>query len=165
MLLIGNIISLIGSLLMVSIGFIKDKKKILLAQCGQFTIMAIGNLFLGAYAGTISNVIGIVRNLTFSRTASTNTLKVFFIIAQLSITLAKGIHSAVELCPVFSTIIFTWSIDAKSTIRFKIMLILAQILWMIYDFYYHNYTAFLFDILTILSNVCGIVALRRKIHE
>ncbi|MCD8014950.1 MAG: YgjV family protein [Lachnospiraceae bacterium] len=161
MLMAGNIMSLIGSLLMVSIGFINDKKKFLLAQCGQFTIMAIGNLFLGAYAGTISNVIGIVRNLTFSRTASTNALKVFFIIAQLTITLANGIHSAVELCPVFSTIIFTGSIDAKSTVRFKIILILAQVFWMIYDFYYHNYTAFLFDILTVLSNVCGVAALIR----
>lgn len=90
MLLIGNLVSLVGSLLMVSIGFLKDKKKILLVQCLQFGVLAAANLLLGAYAGAVSNSVSILRNLAFFKVTATTPLKVFFIVLQLGLTLAGG---------------------------------------------------------------------------
>ncbi len=45
--LIGNIISFAGAIIMVLIGLIKERKKILSAQIAQFALMGLGNLVLG----------------------------------------------------------------------------------------------------------------------
>ena len=160
--MLGNLASLIGSLLMVSIGFVREKRRILLAQCGQFAFMAAGNLLLGAIAGVVSNVVSICRNLTFTAVRPTGTLKTAFIALQLVLTLQGGAASPVELCPLLSAVLFTWSLDTESAVRFKAALIAAQALWLIYDACYHNIAAVVFDALTILSNVCGILAIQRR---
>ncbi|MCD8353434.1 MAG: YgjV family protein [Clostridiales bacterium] len=161
-LLLGNFIAFLGSLLMVSIGFIKDKTKILLVQCLQFGLLATANLLLGAYAGAVSNAVGIARNLAFFKVAATTPLKVFFIVLQLGITLANGVPAPIEFFPILATVIYTCSLDLKNIFRFKYVLIFTQALWVIYDFYYWNYAAFAFDLLTISAHIYSIVSLKRN---
>ena len=62
-LVIGNIISFAGAIVMVLIGLIKERKKILSAQIAQFSLMGLGNLVLGGPTGFITNMVSIVRNL------------------------------------------------------------------------------------------------------
>ena len=45
--LIANVISFIGCLLMVAIGLIKERRKILLTQCVLWAILTVSNLMLG----------------------------------------------------------------------------------------------------------------------
>ncbi|MCD7830400.1 MAG: YgjV family protein [Clostridiales bacterium] len=165
MLLIGNLVALVGSLLMVSIGFIKDKKKILTVQCLQFGVLAAANLLLGAYAGAVSNGVSIVRNLAFFKVEATTPLKVFFVVLQLGLTLAGGVPAPIELLPILSTVIYTCSLDMKSIFRFKFVLILTQSLWVVYDFYYQNYAAFVFDLLTVSAHIFSVIQLKRDGKE
>ena len=58
--LLGNLISLAGAVLMVVIGFIKRKEKVLAVQCVQFSLMGVGNLVLGGVTGALSNLIGLL---------------------------------------------------------------------------------------------------------
>ena len=46
-LIIGNVLGLIGALLMVGIGFMHERRHILIWQNVQFLIMGIGSLVLG----------------------------------------------------------------------------------------------------------------------
>lgn len=66
-----------------------------------------------------------------------------------------------ELLPILSTVIYTCSLDMKSIYRFKFVLILTQSLWVVYDFYYQNYSAFAFDLLTVSAHIFSLIQLKR----
>ncbi|MCQ2749635.1 MAG: YgjV family protein [Clostridia bacterium] len=48
---------------------------------------------------------------------------------------------------------FTLFIDLKSQVWFKIMIIITTGCYFVYDFALHGYTAFVFDALTMLTNL------------
>ena len=160
-LIIGNFIAFIGCILMVAVGFIKEKKKILIVQCFQFGIQGIANLILGAYAGFISGMISIVRNLVFSKINSTLSLKLLFIAAQLILTMNPNSFNLIECLPVIATVGLTWFIDTESNITFKKVIIFTCTCWLIYDFSYSNYVAMSFDFFTIISNFMGIKMIQK----
>ncbi len=160
--IIGNLISLVGCLLMVAIGFIRKKEHILAVQCLQFGIMGVGNLVLGAVSGTISNAVSIVRNLVFARRSSSLPLKVIFIILQVLLSLSALQSSPLEWLPLLAAAIFTWFLDTKSEVILKSVIIGTLLLWLVYDFCHLNYVAMTFDALSIVSNFIGILILRKK---
>ena len=53
--------------------------------------------------------------------------------------------------------VFTWFIDTQSDIRLKWIIRTARVMWGFCDFYYRNFVAFAFDVLTILSNFAAII--------
>ena len=159
MLILGNALSLIGCAMMVAIGFVKKKEKILRYQCVQFGFMAAGNLVLGGMSGTIANVVGIFRNLAFAKNKGGWGLKARFILIQLVISFVCWIPDAFELLPIVATVIFVLFLDTKSDVLFKAINILAMAMWVVYDFSNRNYVAFIFDILTIVSSAMAMVSL------
>ncbi len=162
MLLLGNIAAFIGCVIMVAIGLIKKKEHILTAQCFQFAFMGLGNLALGATAGFISNLVSIVRNLVFTRIRPTFALKIGFIAVQALLTLLIGGTALIEWLPVIAVVVYTWFLDIKNAVAFKLMIIGTQLLWTVYDLYYQNYVAFTFDLLTMVSTVIGIIRIKKE---
>lgn len=159
--LIGNIVSLIGCTLMVCIGLIKEKRKILSAQCLQFVFLGTGNLILGGFTGFIANVISLSRNLVFTWKDSSVPLKMLFVALQLLLSAGGLTGNIITWLPVLSTVLFTWFIDLKSEILFKILILICQVMWLVYDFYYHNYVSVTFDIMTMISTTIGIFLILR----
>ena len=157
----ANMVSMAGCVLMVVIGFMQKRRSILLPQCVQFAILASANLMLGAMTGFISGAIGIVRNLVFLKWENTRLLKIVFVVVQLVLSLSVGIHSFIDWFPIISTVLFTWFLDVKSEVRLKLVIIAAQSLWLVYDLVYLNYVTAAFDALTITSNFIGIVMIMR----
>lgn len=162
MLVLGNVISLAGCVLMVAIGFLKKKEQILGAQCVQFALMGMGNLVLGAIAGVISNGVSILRNLVLTKVENKTWIKVAFIAAQAGLTLMFGGWKFIEWLPVIAVVVYTWFLDLKNPVTFKLMIIGLQVLWVVYDFYYRNYVAFSFDLFTIASTTIGIFMIRKE---
>lgn len=160
--LIGNIVSFIGAMIMIAIGLIKEKKNILLAQCFQFAIMGIGNLILGGVTGFISNVISIFRNMICFKREFTWPFKVLFCILQVGISAFVNELGLIGWLPIIAAIIFTWSLDTRNEIVLKSVIIITEILWIIFDLTIHNYVTAVFDILTIVSNTAGIILILRK---
>lgn len=163
-LFIGNIVIFIGALFMVAIGLIKSKKNILIAQNFQFLIMGIGNLILGGTSGFISNIVSIIRNLFCLKFELTTAWKVFFMALQVVVSgffmFFTG-FSAWELLPITAAILFTWILDTDKASMIKIVIIVAQFMWIGYDFHIHSVTGLFFDSMTILSNLIGMVRARR----
>lgn len=159
--LIGNIISLLGCVLMVCIGLIKEKKKILSAQCLQFVFMGAGNLILGGFTGFIANLVSLVRNLVFTWKQSSVPLKMAFVALQLLLS-ARGLGGdVISWLPVLATVLFTWFIDLKSEVLLKIVILICQVMWLVYDFFHHNYVSMSFDVLTMISTTVGIYLIMR----
>lgn len=162
MVILGNFVSMLGCVLMVAIGFVRKKERILTLQCFQFGLLGLGNLILGAVSGFISGMVSIARNLIFPRVGGGVGLKLVFIAVQVVLTLLAGWAGPISLLPLGAGILFTWFIDTKSDAQLKQVIILAQVLWGIYDFHYRNFVSFSFDILTILSNLLGLFLLGRE---
>lgn len=160
--LIGNAIAFLGSIVMIGIGFIKNKNKILLAQCLQCLLMGCGNLVLGGITGFFTNVITIIRNLVSCKIEFTIPWKIFFIVIQVVPAFLINKMGWIGMLPILSACIFTWYMDTKDEILFKLIIIVTMIMWTIYDITLHNYVAFTFDLLTICSNT--ITLFRMKKH-
>lgn len=161
LLLLGNLVSFLGCLLMVSIGFLKKKEQILGVQCLQFSLMGVSNFLLGGISGTISNVVSVIRNLVFFRAKVTVPLKLGFIALQVLLSLGTIRTSPLEWLPVLAAGAFTWFLDVKSEVTLKAVIIATFFLWVVYDLCHQNYVAMTFDILSIFSNAAGIYMIRK----
>ena len=160
--LLGNLLSMVGCSLMVAIGFVRKKERILWLQCIQFGVLAAANVVLGAFTGAVSGIVGIVRNLVFTRVESSVPWKVFFLLIQAAMALRANPRGLLDWLPILSGSLFTWFIDLKSERGFKTMIIAAQSMWLVYDLYYSNYVSAAFDVFTMLSNLIGILMIRKK---
>ena len=165
MLFLGNLMSMIGCLLMVLIGFVRKKERVIMLQCFQFGFLGAGNLILGAFSGFISGVVSILRNLIFPRVQGGVRLKMLFIAIQAGLTFLAGWAGPISLLPLGAGILFTWFIDTKSDVQLKIAIIFAQLFWAVYDWHYRNYVAFAFDVLTVGSNLMGIMMLKKEVAK
>ena len=155
-LLIGNAISMIGCLIMVSIGFLKKKKQILIAQSVQCAFIGLGNLILGGISGFVCNFVTIIRNFTFLKFRNTVALKIFFIALQTLLSLGAISTGWISWLPILAAALFTWCMDTHSDIRMKFVIISTSCLWLTYDLFFRNYVASIFDVMTILSNCIGL---------
>lgn len=155
-LLIGNGISFIGCLIMVSIGFLKKKSHILAAQSVQCAFMGLGNLILGGVSGFICNMVTILRNLAFVKLPATTAMKLIFIALQVALSLGSLGDGFVSWLPILAAALFTWFLDTKSEAKLKLVILTTQVMWLIYDLYYRNYVASSFDVMTFVSNLIGL---------
>ena len=159
--LLGNIVALIGAALMVSTGFLKTKKQILVAQCFQYGALSASNAILGAFTGITANVIGIARNLFCMKREFTVPWKLAFIAAQLALLFAFNSDGWLGLLPAAATCVYTWFLDLKDERKLKLVIILTVLCWAVYDFLFRNYVTFAFDLGTVVSNTVGIITLRK----
>ena len=158
---IGNAIFLVGSLIMVGIGLIRSKQKILVAQCIQFTIMGIAQFILGGITGTITNIVSILRNIICVRVKFTLVYKLIFIALQVGLTLLVLPTSLLQWLPTVAALLYTWILDTKSETVLKITMIVCEVLWVVFDFSIQNYVGVVFDVFTIISTIAGIIMLKK----
>ena len=161
MLILGNIVALIASLLMVYSGIVKSKKKILNIQNVQMGLLAISNAILGGVTGAIINAIGIVRNLLCYYNKFTIPAKIVISAASAILTIIFNNMGIIGYIPCIAIVVYTWLIDIKDIVSFKILIIFTMVLWAIYDFIIKSYTSCAFDIFTIVTNVIAIVKIKK----
>ena len=157
---IGNIISLLASVLMTYSGYIKSKGKFLIVQIIQMSLSALSNFILGGITGTIINLVNIIRNVLCYK----NKLNKYSIILILTLSISLSLYfnnlSFIGLLPLLSTILYTTLMNIKDIKKFKYLTIITMLLWLIYDICIMNYVSALFDLLTIGSNSIAIYQLK-----
>lgn len=163
--LLGNMVSFVGAVLMIAIGLIKTKENILKAQCVQFAVMGTSNLILGGVSGALANAVGVARNLVCLKRDYTLGLKLFFVALQAGMTLYVNKMGLIGLLPVLSTVLYTVFLDLKNEVVLKSVLILCQLCWVIYDLVLMNYVAFACDLFTIVTTIIGIMMILRDRHS
>lgn len=146
---------------MIAIGFLKKKNHILLAQCAQCAVMGVGQSILGGFSGVVSNIVSILRNLICIKWAFTLPFKVIFIAIQIVMTALIRPAGIIGWMPAIAACLFTWFLDLKNEIMLKVVIIVTQLFWMVYDFSIQNYTALAFDVFTVISNCIGIIMLKK----
>ena len=152
-LIIGNIIALIGSILMVYVGVIKDKKGILFVQSLQIA---------NGISGFIINTINLIRNIICYKEALSLKVKILLSIISIILTIYFNNHGLLGYLPLISGLIYLWFMTVKDVIKFKILIIVSVVFWLIYDITIQSYTASLFDLITIIVSSISVIKLKTK---
>lgn len=161
-LIIGNIVALLASLAMTLSGLFKNKKQIILMQSIQIGLFIISNLVLGGYVGAIVNFISLIRNIICYKDKLD--IKGIIIITILSVGLSLYFNNLgiVGLLPLVASTVYLWFMNIKEVTKFKIMIILTTVLWLIYDICIKSYTSAVFDAATIITNFVTLYMLSRR---
>ena len=156
MILLGNIISFAAAILMVSIGLIKEKKKIIAAQCVQFGLYAAANFVLGGFMGALTNLVSMARNLVSIKWNFNLPWKIAFSLIQIGMGGAANKEGFLGWLPVIAALTLTWLLDTKDEIILKVTFLLGQVLWIFYDIHHKNYVGVFFDLFSFVTNIIGI---------
>lgn len=162
-LIIGNIIALIGSILMVCTGLIKNKDKIIFVQTIQIALMVISNFVLGGITGAITNIISCIRNILCYKNKLNKLSKSLIIITSIICAILFSTSGLISLLPLICTIIYTLFMDIKDVIKFKWLIIFTMITWLIYDIYIKSYTSSVFDFMSVITNIYSIYIIKKEV--
>lgn len=174
--ILGHICSAIACGIMISIGFAKKKKTLVVGQCFQLIFFGGGNFLLGATSGGISNSLAIVRNVILTNTKKASLWKVIFILAQFALTLLFWEDTVklftdpasfmtlkwIDWIPLVYAIMLTMVMDCKRVNALRIVIILGQSMFCLFDGYYRNYFAIIANVLTVATNSYSIITDARK---
>ena len=161
-LIIGNIVALIGSILMVWSGYLKEKRKILYIQTVQIGMFVISNIILGGISGAIINFISFIRNILSYKDKLDMKWKILITILSIGLTLYFNNKGLIGYLPLISMIIYVWYMNVKDVVNFKYLLIFTMLMWLVYDFYVMSYTSSCFDIVCIILNIVSIVEIKKN---
>ena len=148
--------------MMVLIGLIKNKNRILAAQCVQFTLMGISHYLLGGMGGVWATVVSIIRNLVFFKFKVTVALKILFVALSVVLSLGTVTLNPVTWLPILATSLFTWVIDSENIIKFKNVMILTVCMWFVYDAYHLNFISAAFDAFTVVSTGYSVWQIKKE---
>lgn len=160
-LIIGNIFGLLSSLLMVLIGLIKSKKKIIYVQSIQILVYAISNIFLGGFTGIIISIVNLFRNFLCYKGKLGIKEKLIISMISISLSLLLNNFGLVGLLPLIGTTLYLWFMDINDIIKFKLLIIITMLTWLIYNLVIKSYTSSLFNLITIVTNAVSIIKIKK----
>ena len=163
LIIIGNIIALIASILMVYSGVLKDKKKVLYVQSIQIGLSVISNLVLNGLSGAIINAISFIRNILCYKGRLGLREKIVITVLSVALIIVFNNLGIIGILPLISTVLYLWLMTTEDIVKFKILIIITMVLWGIYDITIKSYTSFVFDIFTIITNVIAIIKIKKLI--
>ena len=150
--LIANAIDFVAALLQVGSGFVKKKAKILVIQTVQLLMQAVSILLLGGVTGAVSNILSCYRNYLCYKNKLSNLWKFILIAASVVMTLLLNNQGLLGIMPAAICTVYIIFMDVKDPVKFKLLVTLTFIPWVLYHFALKAYVAAIFDVATVLTN-------------
>lgn len=150
--IIANIIDFIAALVQVASGRIKDRGRILLFQILQLGMQTISMFLLGAIPGAISNILSCIRNYLCYRGIFTWPIKRILIAVSAVLTVAFNNQGLLGYLPFAVCTIYVLFMDIKDPIKFKLLVTLTFLPWIVYFLIIRSYTGAFFAAATVLTN-------------
>ncbi len=161
-LIIANVIDFIAALIQIGTGAVKKKNKILIMQIIQLLMQGTSMLILGGITGAVSNVLSCVRNYICYKEKLNLPWKIFFIAASIVTTILLNEQGLLGIIPAAVCIVYIVFMDVKDPIKFKLLVMLTFIPWLIYHFVLGSYTGALSDAATIIANAVTIIKMKKE---
>ena len=149
---IANIIDFLASMVQIYTGTVKDKAKILLLQILQLGMQTVSMLLLGAIPGAISNVLSCIRNYLCYKDVFTWPVKIVLIVISFVLTVAFNNQGLLGYLPFAVCTVYVLFMDMKNEIKFKLLVTLTFVPWMVYYLVIKSYTGALFAAITIVTS-------------
>ena len=133
-------------------GAVKDKAKILLLQILQLGMQTVSMLLLGAIPGAISNVLSCIRNYLCYKDVFTWPVKIVLIVISFVLTVVFNNQGLLGYLPFAVCTVYVLLMDMKDEIKFKLLVTLTFVPWMVYYLVIKSYTGALFAAITIVTS-------------
>ncbi len=144
--LIGNIISCVAALCLITSSIIKDKKSIYILQIMECLILSVAYIFFKAYSGMASLFICAVRNYFVVKDKYDKKSMYIFVIIILTLGIITNNRGLIGYIPVFASIQYSiCQRYCKKIIPIKLMIFVNVTLWTIYAFIVRDYPTALFN--------------------
>ena len=150
--IIANIIDFIAALVQVGSGAIKEKTKILIVQTVQLLMQAVSMLILGGVTGAVSNVLSCFRNYLCYKDKLNTAWKAILIAASIGFTILLNDQGLLGIIPAAVCTIYIIFMDIKDPVKFKLLVTLSFVPWVIYHFMIKSYTGAIFDAATVVTS-------------
>ena len=147
---------------MVITGFIKDKKKIVFWQTVEIIIATIGYVILGSYTGAINTSVGSVRNILCYKDKLNLPAKLVLAGTYTGLSFAFNNVGWIGIALLIGSIASLFIIGIKNVMLFKALAIVGMVVWAIHDISIQSYTAFAFDIGTIVALVVSMIQIKKQ---
>lgn len=156
-LIIGNILSLIGTICLLYSIFRQSKKNILQFQILDCIFNTMANCILGGFSGAIVILMALIRNILIFKNKMTNTLMVIILLLMVIIGLSVNKNGYIGLLPIIANIEYTLWLSYGNNIRnIKIALAINVFLWAIYDFTIQAYPSSCAEIFILITTIYAI---------
>ncbi len=150
--IIANIIDFIAALIQVGSGAIKKKSKLLAVQTLQLLMQGISMLLVGGITGAISNVLSCYRNYLCYKEKLSRVWKGILIAASVAMTVLFNTQGWLDVIPVVVCTVYILLMDVKDPIKFKLLVTLSFVPWIIYHFALQLYVAAIFDAVSVITS-------------
>lgn len=156
-LIIANILSLVGTIVLVWSMFVKSKETMLLLQAGNYILGAFSTTMTNSYAAACSSIISFFRNLYLSQKTSI-VVTVVFSILYIVLGAFTNTLGFIGLLPVLASVEYTLFVYfAKTTQVLRYGALINLLLWAIHDICIRLYGALISDIILIVITIISIV--------
>lgn len=163
-LIVANILGLVSALILIYMGSIKEKNKVLKFQIVQSTFGASCDLILGGYPSVITGILNIIRNILVTKKLFNKIyMFILLVLATISITYFNKL-GLIGLIPLANFIFYTIFIDTKDNIIFKYVFIISMITWVIYDFIIKAYSSSIFDLFTVITAIYTLIKMKKETY-
>ena len=147
---------------------LKDRNKILtanfVAHIGQTSAMAMLNGYTGAAMSAIMMARDLILLIQDKQKAKGKTINERFDVAVLIITIALVIvltiftyNGLLSLLSVVATLITTFALWQKDVKRYKILGVVAGILWLAYNIFINSIMGIILEIILVISSIIGCI--------
>ena len=159
--IIGNSIATIASVLMIYVGMIKERKKILFVQILQIMLLVISNFVLGGIVGGIINIICVIRNILSYYDKLDLKWKIILSVLSVGLSITFNNLGMIGLLPMFSTVLYIWLMNIKDVIKFKWLIVFTNFTWLIYDIMIISIVTAVCDLLSVITGVISINSIKK----
>lgn len=160
--LAANIIDFFAAMIQIGTGAVKKKSKILILQIVQLLMQGVAMLLLGGITGAVNNVLSCVRNFICYKEKLNLPWKIFFIAASVVMTILLNNQGLLGMIPAAVCIVYILFMDVKDPLKFKMLVMLTFIPWLIYHFILGSYTGAASDAATIIANIVTIIKMKKE---
>lgn len=159
--IIANVIDFVAALLQVGSGSIKKKSNILVVQIIQLLMQGVSMLLLGGITGAISNVLSCYRNYLCYKEKLNRVWKGILIAASVAMTVLFNNQGWLGIIPVAVCTVYILLMDVKDPIKFKLLVTLSFVPWIIYHFALKLYVAAIFDAVSVVTSAVTLCLMMR----
>lgn len=159
--IIANVIDFVAALIQVGSGSIKKKSNILVVQIIQLLMQGVSMLLLGGITGAISNVLSCYRNYLCYKEKLNRVWKGILIAASVAMTLLFNNQGWLGIIPVAVCTVYILLMDVKDPIKFKLLVTLSFVPWIIYHFALKLYVASIFDAVSVVTSAVTLCLMMR----
>ena len=160
--IIANVIDFVAALIQVGSGSIKKKSNILVVQIIQLLMQGVSMLLTGGITGAISNVLSCYRNYLCYKEKLNRVWKGILIAASVAMTVLFNNQGWLGIIPVAVCTVYILLMDVKAPIKFKLLVTLSFVPWIIYHFALKLYVAAIFDAVSVVTSAVTLCLMMRE---